>query len=113
MKKQLKLRWLTLILGILLFSSGCSAKLSDLNESEAGAETQIVENNETFGVNSSSGQVLSSEGFNRDEYHIIEVDGGDLSGLREANVKVDIGFGDRVYWAYTNDYGQLIRVEAD
>ncbi|WP_455717559.1 DNA/RNA non-specific endonuclease [Anaerosporobacter sp.] len=46
-------------------------------------------------------------------YKIIEVDGGDLSGSREANVAVDIGFGDRTYWALTNEYGQLVYVMAD
>nr|WP_304220050.1 DNA/RNA non-specific endonuclease [Fredinandcohnia onubensis] len=46
-------------------------------------------------------------------YKLIEVDGGDLSGYREPNVVVDIGFGDREYWAFTNDYGQLVRVIAD
>ena len=45
-------------------------------------------------------------------YKLIEVDGGDLSGHREPNVVVDIGFGDREYWAFTNEYGQLIRVIA-
>ncbi|GIO22832.1 hypothetical protein J11TS1_14130 [Oceanobacillus sp. J11TS1] len=34
-------------------------------------------------------------------YKLIEVDGGDLSGHREPNVVVDIGFGDREYWAFT------------
>ncbi|MBT2681728.1 DNA/RNA non-specific endonuclease [Bacillus sp. ISL-35] len=46
-------------------------------------------------------------------YKLIEVDGGDLSGNREANVVVDIGYGDREYWAFTNEYGQLVRVIAD
>ncbi|MYL39801.1 hypothetical protein GLV97_18560 [Halobacillus litoralis] len=46
-------------------------------------------------------------------YELIEVDGGDLSGDRESNVVVDIGFGDREYWAFTNDHGQLVRVVAD
>ncbi|MBM7620022.1 hypothetical protein JOC95_001874 [Bacillus tianshenii] len=46
-------------------------------------------------------------------YTLIEVDGGDLSGYREANVVVDIGYGDRVYWAFTNEFGQLVRVIAD
>ncbi|RSD28870.1 hypothetical protein EJA10_03190 [Mesobacillus subterraneus] len=46
-------------------------------------------------------------------YKLIEVDGGDLSGYREANVVVDIGYGDREYWAFTNEYGQLVRVVAD
>jgi hypothetical protein len=46
-------------------------------------------------------------------YRLIEVDGGDLSGYREANVVVNIGFGDREYWAFTNEHGQLIKVIAD
>ena len=45
-------------------------------------------------------------------YKLIEVDGGDLSGHREPNVVVDIGFGDREYYAFTNEYGQLVRVIA-
>lgn len=45
-------------------------------------------------------------------YDLIEVDGGDLSGTREAKVVVDIGFGDREYWAFTNEHGQLVRVVA-
>ena len=47
-----------------------------------------------------------------DGYTLIEVYGGDLSGYRAENVVVDIGFGDREYWAYTNEYGQLVRVVA-
>ncbi len=46
-------------------------------------------------------------------YKLIEVDGGDLSGYREPNVVVDIGYGDREYWAFTNEHGQLVRVIAD
>ena len=46
-------------------------------------------------------------------YKLIEVDGGNLSGHREPNVVVDIGFGDRKYWAFTNEYGQLVRVVAE
>lgn len=45
-------------------------------------------------------------------YEFIQVDGGDLSGERQANVVVDIGFGDRAYYAFTNEYGQLIKVIA-
>lgn len=45
-------------------------------------------------------------------YKVIEVDGGNLSGHREPNVVVDIGFGDREYWAFTNEYGQLVKVVA-
>ena len=46
-------------------------------------------------------------------YPIISVDGGDLSGDRKPNVAVDVGYGDRVYWALTNQYGQLVYVIAD
>lgn len=55
---------------------------------------------------------VSSDGFNYSKYKLIVVDGGDKSGTRQSNVKVDVGFGEREYWAYTNEYGQLIRVEA-
>ncbi|MGB3102562.1 MAG: hypothetical protein WBB56_11695, partial [Psychrobacillus psychrotolerans] len=46
-------------------------------------------------------------------YKLIEVDGGDMSGYREPNVVIDIGYGDREYWAFTNEHGQLVRVIAD
>lgn len=46
-------------------------------------------------------------------YTPIEVDGGDLSGHREPNAVVDVGYGDREYYAYTNEYGQLVKVVAD
>lgn len=45
-------------------------------------------------------------------YTLIEVAGGDLCGCREPNVVVDIGFGDREYYAFTNQYGQLVSVIA-
>ena len=50
---------------------------------------------------------------NFEGYQLIEVDGGDLSGEREPNVVVDIGFGDREYWAFTNEYDQLVKVTAE
>ena len=46
------------------------------------------------------------------KYTKIEVDGGDLSGTRKPLVVVDIGYGSREYWAYTNEYSQLVRVTA-
>ena len=46
-------------------------------------------------------------------YTLIEVDGGNLSGYRQPNVVVDIGYGDREYWAFTNEHGQLVRVIAE
>ena len=55
-------------------------------------------------------KVIESDLF--EGYRLIEVDGGDQSGHREANVVVDIGFGDREYYAFTNEYGQLVKVIA-
>lgn len=43
----------------------------------------------------------------------IKIDGGDLSSIRVPNSVVDIGFGDREYWAFTNEHSQLVRVIAD
>ncbi|WP_034757847.1 DNA/RNA non-specific endonuclease [Rossellomorea vietnamensis] len=67
-----------------------------VTEEQAPEETLIETNDELF-----------------QGYKLIEVDGGDLSGNREPNVVVDIGFEDREYWAFTNEYGQLVRVIAD
>ncbi|WP_024834548.1 DNA/RNA non-specific endonuclease [Ruminiclostridium josui] len=46
------------------------------------------------------------------KYKEIKVDGGDTTGTRKPMVVVDVGYGSREYWAYTNEYGQLIRVTA-
>lgn len=80
------------------------------NEPETTDEADIsrTEENQEAAETSQSQQTISFEG-----YKIIEVDGGDLSGHREPNVAVDIGFGDRQYWAFTNEYGQLVKVIAD
>lgn len=45
-------------------------------------------------------------------YDIISIDYCSLSGNRRSNVAVDIGVGDREYWAFTNEYGQLVKVVA-
>lgn len=80
------------------------------NEPETTDEADIsqTEANQKSAETSQSQQTISFEG-----YKIIEFDGGDLSGYREPNVAVDIGFGDRQYWAFTNEYGQLVKVIAD
>ncbi len=55
----------------------------------------------------------SNDAINFDGYTLIEVNGGDLSGDRKPNAVVDVGFGEREYWAFTNEYGQLVKVIAD
>lgn len=67
----------------------------------------------TVPATGNSEQVISQDNAAAFEgYTPIVVDGGDLSGQREPNVVVDIGFGDREYYAFTNEYGQLIKVTA-
>lgn len=65
------------------------------------------------GLASSTQAVVKSNADLFNGYTLINVDGGDLSGSREANVVVDIGYGNREYYAYTNEYGQLVMVTAD
>ncbi|MBT2692753.1 hypothetical protein [Bacillus sp. ISL-55] len=87
------------------------------NENSEKEETanENSEKEETADVDEGAGEEKPTQ--SNDElfsgYKLIEVDGGDLSGYREPNVVVDIGFGDREYWAFTNEYGQLVRVIAD
>lgn len=50
---------------------------------------------------------------NESGYTAINVDTCNLSGSRQANVVVNIGVGNRTYLAYTNEYGQVVRVVAD
>ncbi len=47
-------------------------------------------------------QTLSFEG-----YKTIEVYGGDLSGHRELNIAVGVGFGNREFWSYPDTNTQI------
>ena len=67
---------------------------------------------ESAGSSAYSESIEPQSSVSLDGYALIEVYGGELSGYRAANVVVDIGFGDREYWAYTNEHGQLVRVVA-
>ncbi len=93
-----------LILGI----TGC-----DTSDSSANIETSAVStsHDDDSGVAASSNPTQSDD-IDFAGYRLIEVAGGNLSGQREPNVVVDIGFGYREYWAFTNEYGQLIKVTA-
>ena len=81
---------------------------TDKEESKESKEVSLESAGSS--VYSESSEPQSSVSF--DGYALIEVDGGNISGYRAATVVVDIGFGDREYWAYTNEYGQLVRVVA-
>ncbi|NCC15927.1 MAG: hypothetical protein EOM28_06200 [Clostridia bacterium] len=75
-------------------------------------EVLTVENNEDLDILVVNGET-ESEPDAFAGYTLIEVDGGNLSGHREPNVVVDIGYGNREYYAFTNEFGQLVRVIAD
>lgn len=72
--------------------------------------TAAPDSNDTTEESNNVAPSISDDMF--DGYTLIEVDGGDLSGHREPNVVVDIGFGEREYWAFTNEHGQLVKVVA-
>ncbi|MFJ8234178.1 DNA/RNA non-specific endonuclease [Ureibacillus sp. NPDC094379] len=122
MKK--KMNYLILLLTAILMV-GCT-NVEDGSTTEEETDTQEVttentnntsEKEETITTVADEPEVEETPTQSKNElfagYKLIEVDGGDLSGYRESNVVVDIGFGDREYWAFTNEYGQLVRVIAD
>lgn len=104
---------------ILLFTTvfivGCT-NVEDVSNTDENVDSQkVTTSNE---ITTTEKQAVKETSANSKEelfkgYKLIEVDGGDLSGHREPNVVVNIGFGDREYWAFTNEYGQLVRVIAD
>lgn len=77
--------------------------------------TIAINNNSIIYAESNSTVTANNDtiGYNGATYKIIQVDGGDLSGTRQSNVAVDVGYGNRTYWALTNEYGQLVYVIAD
>lgn len=123
----MKFTYLALPLAILLMAGCTSENTPSTNEKAEEPATQteeVVETTETS-TDDSNTETTAEEPATAEEtvtnsdnnqfsgYKLINVDGGDVSGYREANVVVDIGYGDREYWAFTNEHGQLIRVIAD
>lgn len=136
---MIKRAWLLLIASSILLISACTPTGEATEEVIESESTEIIVETESKEEESSSRESEASEDsesesavssesaastesepaeedqstISHDGYTLIEVGGGDLSGYRQANVVVDIGFGDREYWAYTNEYGQLVRVVAN
>ncbi|WHX42621.1 hypothetical protein QNH36_11035 [Mesobacillus sp. AQ2] len=117
MKK--KLNYLILLITIISMV-GCT-NVEDASDTDRETDPQEVTtvntNSEKEETNTTDVDVEETPSQQNNElfsgYKLIEVDGGDLSGYREPNVVVDIGYGEREYWAFTNEYGQLVRVIAD
>lgn len=100
--------YIPFLLGVLLLSGCTDADVSAPTSTDETTEEKQTQEEQTPDAPSPEQEEDLFEGYTQ-----IEVDGGDQSGTREANVVVDIGFGDREYWAFTNEHGQLIRVIAD
>lgn len=123
----MKFKYLSFPLAILLMA-GCTSEdilyTSEKVEVPVAQAEEVVETTETS-TDDSNTETTAEEPAEAEEtvtssdnnlfsgYKLIDVDGGDLSGYREANVVVDIGYGDREYWAFTNEHGQLVRVVAE
>lgn len=106
---------LMLLLSVLLVACSPDSGIEEFMEipednQKIDIEEDIVEE-ETSEFDTAS-QTQGTSDPDTENYKLIEVDGGDTSGHREPNVVVNIGYGDREYWAYTNEHGQLVRVVA-
>lgn len=120
MNKGSKTSMKTLIkLGLLASISfalvGCSEEKTASVEQQTTESTQQVNDNQSNTQEKQPAQKEEKTTSSKDEfkgYKLIKANACDLSGSREANVVVDIGFGNREYWAFTNEYGQLVRVTA-
>lgn len=115
MKK--KISYLILLLTA-IFIVGCT-NVEDASNTDGKAELQEVTTKNSDKENATTEKQVVEETSTQSKdslfkgYKLIEVDGGDLSGHREPSVVVDIGFGDREYWSFTNEHGQLVRVIAN
>ena len=108
MIKRIRLLWAVSSMMVL---SGCGPTERTLEEIRTSSS---IESSADHAASSSaySESAEPQSAVSHDGYTLIEVYGGELSGYRAANVVVDVGFGDREYWAYTNEYGQLVRIIA-
>lgn len=88
-------------------SGDLSSTVDELFDSITEKDNESTEQTQSPQV--SSGDLGSPDTTN---HTLIKVDGGDTSGHRQSNVVVNIGHGNRAYWAYTNAHGQLVRVTA-
>lgn len=113
-KKTFNIKVITCFIAVMLLLNGCSNDpSSNSNETSQKNSNVITKNDENSSNNSEEKKDnATTEKSLFEGYTLIEVDGGDLSGNRESNVVVDIGFGHREYYAFTNEHGQLVKVIA-
>lgn len=98
-------KWLKVLLTLLLFLLvGCASE-NNTNEEPSEIKTEEKETE-----NKKEDSSIDKSLF--DGYTLVDATSCDISGQRIANAVVDIGYGDREYWAFTNEYGQLVKVIA-
>lgn len=98
----MKKNWLIILL-LCIILTGCSSQPQESSQPQDASQPQTEAqqpDSEDSATNETAAPVVSGPSF--DGYKKIEVDGGDMSGHREPSVVVDIGFGNREYWAFTN-----------
>jgi len=104
--KQRKLIYILLLASILFAVTACGGNATTAIQTET---VQAASGSDSNNV-TTDGKTLEYQG---KKYKIITVDGGDMSGSRQPDAAVDIGYGNRLYWGLTNDYGQLVYALAD
>lgn len=114
LKRNKRFYILTLFTTLLILTLTACTELDKKNSEVNKTNITNVDNtpSQSANVEQSIIDVDRVKALGKTKYSIREVKDCDLNGKREPNSMVDVGFGDREYWAYTNEYGQLIRVEA-
>ncbi len=93
---------------IIAIMTGCSVQSQPDKNGIFLTSTGILQSSKSSKITKSN----NDNKYDNGKYKKIEVDGGDINGNRRPSVVVDIGYGKREYWAYTNEFGQLVRVTA-
>ncbi len=105
----MKNKVLILIMMVTLLS-GCSAEEFDTSVNILNTGKDVL--TELFNDDESSSSDIKTDVFSDSGLQTKDVAVCNLSGEREANIVVNIGAGDREYYAATNKYGQLVEVYA-
>lgn len=123
-----RFKLISFLIVIAVISGGCShiEEATDININTDNVATEsndtdtTIENDKSDDTDSNeedNSNTSDSNSFDESGYTVVSADSCSLSGGRVANAKVDIGYdsdyANREYWAYTNDFGQLVHVEAD
>lgn len=103
-RKKLAFYSLLLIFLIIMFFSDLFYSLSEI---------VIININKLAIIDSLAETMCEYEPIGNKDYSFITVNGGDICGERKTDAIVDVGFGDRAYYAFTNSYGQLVEIIAD